>query len=154
MPVIFLAMTQKAALEEKNKTRQSSRSLPSRLCQIPERSNELLDWIETKHANKELAKQNFTNTDHTFKFYNQMHQDEPLTVLSEPTFSDFYQPSSLQKQGELIFVGSNGDSVSEYFLRHFRSTKQIFWISSILDNSSLNLFFTLETSIFRIPAQP
>ena len=31
-----------------------------------------------------------------------MNQDELLTAPSGPKFSDFYRPSSLQKQGELI----------------------------------------------------
>ena len=52
-----------------------------------------------------LAEQSFTNTDYAFKLYNRLHQDEPLTVPSEPKFSNLYKPISLQKQGELIFLG-------------------------------------------------
>ena len=65
----------------------------------------LLDWIETNRENKELAKQNFTNTDYAFKLYNQAHPK--MTLPKEPKFSDFYQPSEAQKQGELIFVGGS-----------------------------------------------
>jgi len=67
----------------------------------------LLDWIETNRENKELAKQNFTNTDYAFKLYNQAHPEQKMTLPKEPKFSDFYQPSEAQKQGKLIFVGSS-----------------------------------------------
>ena len=67
----------------------------------------LLDWIETNRENKELAKQNFTNTDYAFKLYNQAHPDRKMTLPKEPKFSDFYQPSEAQKQGELLFVGGS-----------------------------------------------
>ena len=66
----------------------------------------LLDWIETQYEIKEQAKQNFMNTAYAIKLYNQMHQDEPLRTPSKPKFSDFYKPSALQKQGELIFVST------------------------------------------------
>ena len=67
----------------------------------------LLDWIETNRENKELAKQTFTNTDYAFKLYNQAHPDQKMTLPKEPKFSDFYQPSEAQKQGELIFVSGS-----------------------------------------------
>ena len=67
----------------------------------------LLDWIETNRENKQLAKQNFTNTDYAFKLYNQANPDQKMTLPEEPKFSDFYQPSKSQKQGELLFVGGS-----------------------------------------------
>ena len=66
---------------------------------------QLLDWIETNREIKNQAKQNFTNTDYTFKLYNQAHPDYKLTQPKEPKFPDMYQPSELQEQGELLFVG-------------------------------------------------
>ena len=51
------------------------------------------------------ADQNFTNTDYAFKLYNQAHPDYKLTQPTKPKFSDMYQPSEVQKQGELLFVG-------------------------------------------------
>ena len=65
----------------------------------------LLDWIQTNREIKEQAKQNFTNTDYAFKLYNKAYPDQRITAPKEPQFSDFYQPSELQKQGELLFVG-------------------------------------------------
>lgn len=46
------------------------------------------------------------NTDYALELYNRMHQDEPLRAPSKPKFSDFYKPSALQKQDELIFVST------------------------------------------------
>ena len=65
---------------------------------------QLPDWIETNREIKDQAKQNFTNTDYALKLYNQAHPDYKLSMLKEPKFSDMYQPSELQKQGELLFV--------------------------------------------------
>ena len=66
---------------------------------------QLLDWIETNRETKAQADQNFTNTDYAFKLYNQAHPDYKLTQPTAPKFSDMYQPSEAQKQGELLFVG-------------------------------------------------
>ena len=66
----------------------------------------LLDWIATNDLVKDQAKQNFIDTDYAFKLYNQTHQNEQITAPKEPKFSDFYQPSKLQKYGELIFIGA------------------------------------------------
>ena len=68
---------------------------------------ELLDWIITNEKMKEQAKQNFTNIDYAFKLYNQAHPDARMTPPKKPKFSDFYQPSEQQKNGELLFVGAS-----------------------------------------------
>ena len=65
---------------------------------------QLFDLIETNREIKAQANQNFANTDYAFKLYNQ-HPDYELTLPEKPKFSDMYQPSELQKQGELLFVG-------------------------------------------------
>ena len=66
---------------------------------------QLIDWIETNREIKAQADQNFTNTDYAFKLYNQAHLDYKLSMPTAPKFLDMYQPSELQKQGELLFVG-------------------------------------------------
>ena len=55
---------------------------------------------------KEQAKQNMTNTDYAFKLYSQVHPDEQMVPPKEPKFSDFYQLSEHQKNGEIAFVGA------------------------------------------------
>ena len=67
----------------------------------------LLDWIAKNAQEKAQAKQNFTNTDYAFKLYNQVHPDALMAPPKEPKFSDFYQPSEQQKNGELLFVGAS-----------------------------------------------
>ena len=55
-PVISLAMTQRPLSKKKKKARQRSRSLPSRLCQIRERSNEA-PWLDWNAARKQRTGQ-------------------------------------------------------------------------------------------------
>ena len=66
----------------------------------------LLDWIATNMKMKEQAEHDFKDTDYAFKLYNQAHPDRPMIPPKEPQFSEFYQPSEEQKQGELLFVGA------------------------------------------------
>ena len=75
------------------------------MAKYPRERTQLFDWIETNREIKAQADQNFTNTDYAFKLYNQGHPDYKLSMPTAPKFSDMYQPSELQKQGELLFVG-------------------------------------------------
>ena len=77
----------------------------------------LNDWIMTNDRIKDEAKENFKNTDYALKLYNKIHQDD--LSLREPQFSDFYQPSAQQKQGEIIYVGASALGIgfaASYFL--------------------------------------
>ena len=67
----------------------------------------LLDWIATNAHIQQQAKQNFTNTDYAFKLYNKAHPDAPMRIPKEPKFSDVYQPSEEQKQGEFPFASAS-----------------------------------------------
>ena len=77
----------------------------------------LNDWIQTNDRIKDEAKQNFANTDFALKLYNKVHQQK-IDHLREPHFSDFYQPSESQKQGELIFVGTSALAIG-FAASHF-----------------------------------
>ena len=96
----------KASHEKKKRLDKDLKAYQAAYAKYQKEITKLLDWMETQHENKELAKQNFTKTHYAFMLYNRMDQDEPLKAPSEPKFSNFYQPSALQKQGELIFVGT------------------------------------------------
>ena len=75
------------------------------------------DWIMTNDRIKDEAKENFKNTDYALKLYNKIHQDD--LSLREPQFSDFYQPSAQQKQGEIIYVGASALAIgfaASYFI--------------------------------------
>ena len=77
----------------------------------------LNDWIMTNDRIKDEAKENFKNTDYALKLYNKIHQDD--LKLREPKFSDFYQPSAQQKQGEIIYVRASALAIgfaASYFI--------------------------------------
>ena len=95
------------ALAEKTRHDKALEANEAAQARYSQERTKLLDWMETNRENKQLAKQNFTNTDYAFKLYNQAHPDGKMTLPKEPKFSDFYQPSEAQKQGELLFVGSS-----------------------------------------------
>ena len=94
-----------AALAEKTRHDRALEDYQAAVAKYKGKSTQLLDWIETNREIKDQAKQNFTNTDYAFKLYNQAHPDYKLSMPKEPKFLDMYQPSDLQKQGELLFVG-------------------------------------------------
>ena len=96
----------KAALEEKKRHDKALESYNAAYTKHTRDRTKLLDLIETNAQIKAEAKQNFTNTDYAFKLYNQAHPDERMIPPKEPKFSDFYQPSEQQKNGELMFVGA------------------------------------------------
>ena len=78
---------------------------------------QLNDWIMTNDRIKDEAKENFKNTDYALKLYNKIHQED--LSLREPQFSDFYQPSAQQKQGEIIYVGASALAIgfaASYFI--------------------------------------
>ena len=96
--------TWQAALAEKTRHDKALEAYQAAMAKYTRERTQLLDWIETNREIKDQAKQNFTNTDYAFKLYNQAHPDYKLSMPKEPKLSDMYQPSDLQKQGEL-FVG-------------------------------------------------
>ena len=95
-----------AAVEEKVHHDKALESYQEVYAKNEKDRTKLLDWIATNEQIKEQAKQNFTDTDYAFKLYNQVHPDKNTLPPREPKFSDFYQPSDQQKQGELLFVGT------------------------------------------------
>jgi len=96
----------KAALEEEEPHDRALEAYQAAYAKYTRDRTKLLDWIETNAEIKAQAKQNFINTDYAFKLYNKAHPDERIIPPKEPQFSDFYQPSEQQKNGELLFVGT------------------------------------------------
>ena len=91
-----------AALAEKTR---HDKALEAYQAAIEKYTRERTQLLETNREIKAQENQNFTNTDYAFKLYNQAHPDYKLTQPTKPKFSDMYQPSEMQKQGELLFVG-------------------------------------------------
>ena len=96
----------KATKEEKVRHDKALEAYQAAYAKYTRDRTKLLDWIATNTQIKEQVKQNFTNIDYAFKLYNQAHQDQQMKPPKEPKFSDFYQPTEQQKQGELLFVGA------------------------------------------------
>ncbi|PFX12923.1 Uncharacterized protein K02A2.6 [Stylophora pistillata] len=61
-----------------------------------ENRTKLLDWISANDRIKKEANQNFVDTDYALKLYNKAHSEE--LDMKEPHFSNFYKPSTQQKQ--------------------------------------------------------
>ena len=80
----------KAALDEKTRHDKAIEDYQAAMVKYTRDRTKLLNWIETN-------REDFTNTDYAFKLYNQAHPDQQITPPKEPQFSDFYQPSELQK---------------------------------------------------------
>ena len=55
---------------------------------------ELLDWVASQDTDQALA------------LYNQTHRAK-VALPKEPKFSDYYNPSPQQKNGELLFIGAS-----------------------------------------------
>ena len=94
----------KAALEEKTRHDKALEAHQVSMAKYTRERTKILDWINTNKEIKGHAQKNFTNTDYAFKLYNQEHPDQRLTLPKKPNFNDMFQPSELQKQGELLFV--------------------------------------------------
>jgi len=62
------------------------------------------DWLTTQYERKNIADNNLRNTDHNFKLYRDVHPESNINK-QEPQFSDYYKPSSKQKQYEILYVG-------------------------------------------------
>ena len=75
-----------------------------------ENREKLLDWQEQNRENKEIASQNFKDTDEALKLYNRTHQEK--IDINEPVFSDYYKPSKDQKFYEMIYVAGGITFVS------------------------------------------
>ena len=96
----------KAVLEEKKRHDKALEDYQAAYGKYTHDRTQLLHWIVTNAQTKEQAKQNMTNMDYAFKLYSQAHPDKQMVPPKEPKFSDFYQPSEQQKNGELPFVGA------------------------------------------------
>ncbi|KAL9954763.1 hypothetical protein ACROYT_G042338 [Oculina patagonica] len=119
-----------AALKEKERHDKALEAYQAAYAKYSRDRTKLLDWIQTNAEIKEQAKQNFTNTDYAFKLYNQAHPDKQMIPPKEPKFSDFYQPSEQQKQGELMFVGAGALALG-HVVTHARSARMDAKISKV-----------------------
>ena len=95
-------------LEEKTRRDKAREAYQEAISKYTSHSTKLLDWIETNWEMKEQAKQNFTNTEHAFKPYNQAHPDRQILSaqknLNSLTFIS--QASSRNKASCLLLAAA------------------------------------------------
>jgi 2-polyprenyl-6-methoxyphenol hydroxylase-like FAD-dependent oxidoreductase len=60
------------------------------------------DWLTKEYTDKKQADENLNSTDQALSLYRKTHPD---IDFNKPQFSDFYKPSSKQKQYEMMYVG-------------------------------------------------
>ena len=63
------------------------------------------DWLNEQYINKKQADENLNSTDQAFILYKKAHPDVKFNIDDKPEFSDYYKPSSKQKQYEMIYIG-------------------------------------------------
>ena len=94
-----------AALDEKTRHDKALEAYQAAMAKYSRERTQLLDCVETNREIKEHAQKSsrtpITRSSSTIK----RTPTIKLTMPREPKFSDMYQPSSLQKQGPLRFVG-------------------------------------------------
>ena len=67
----------------------------------------VLDWYSQRRDEKDRAGQDLANTDEALKLYNRVHEavDQPQVSLGkEPSWGNYYKPSSSQKTAEIVYV--------------------------------------------------
>jgi len=88
----------KVALGEKTRHDKALETYQADMAIYTRDRTKLLNWIETNREIKELAKQNFTNTDYAFKLRNQAHPDRLITPPKNLNFLTFIDPVSCRNK--------------------------------------------------------
>ena len=68
-----------------------------------QRRQKRFDYINKTLRQQKYAEQTFSDLDNAGKLYYEVTGNR-LSPLKEPKFSDYYNPSTKQKNGELVFV--------------------------------------------------
>ena len=67
----------------------------------------VMDWYSQRKDKENIAAHDLTNTDEALKLYNRVHEavDQPqISLGKEPSWGNYYKPSSSQKTGEIVYV--------------------------------------------------
>ena len=67
----------------------------------------VMDWYSQRRDKEDIASRDMGNTDDALKLYNRVHEavDQPqITLGKEPSWGEYYKPSSSQKTGEIVYV--------------------------------------------------
>lgn len=101
------------ALEEKKRHDLALEKYEKDYQKYNEEREKLQDWIDFNFKKKQNADESFAETDSAIKLYNQAHgSNQQLTFEKQPKFSDYFQPSDLQKQSEMLFVSGGAAALA------------------------------------------
>ena len=67
----------------------------------------VLDWYSQRRDQQDVAAHDLSDTDAALKLYNRVHEavDQPqISLGKEPSWGEYYKPSSSQKTGEIVYV--------------------------------------------------
>ena len=67
----------------------------------------VMDWYSQRRDQQDIAAHDLGNTDEALKLYNRVHEavDQPQVSLGkEPSWGEYYKPSSSQKTGEIVYI--------------------------------------------------
>ena len=64
----------------------------------------VVDWASKRREGKYLASEDLTNTDNALSLYNKFHPDNRIDTRPKPRLENYYEPSSKQRTGEIVYV--------------------------------------------------
>ena len=70
-----------------------------------QKRTERLDWVNNQLKQENDAKYEFANLDAAMREYARIKGKNLESFQTEPTINDFYHPSKMQQNRELIFIG-------------------------------------------------
>ena len=91
-------------VEEQKRHDKAMEQLQTAQAEWSERRTERLDWINKKLREQHQAVQDFHDTDAAWREYTRITGEILDPLEPEPQLSDFYTPSSAQKDREISFV--------------------------------------------------
>ena len=87
---------------------------------LSQKRTERLDWINKKLREQNQAVQDFHDADVAWREYTRLTGETLDPLGPEPQLSDFYTPSSVQKDREIVFIvlGMTATGLVAYKIAH------------------------------------
>ena len=101
---LFSKLDQGDTAEEKKRHDKAMEQLQSAQAEWSQKRTERLDWINKKLREQHQAVQDFHNADVAWREYTRITGETLDPLVPEPQLSDFYTPSSAQKDREIVFI--------------------------------------------------
>ena len=101
---LFSKLDQGDTAEEQKRHDKAMEQLQSAQAEWSQKRTERLDWINKKLREQYQAVQDFHNADVAWREYTRITGETLDPLVPEPQLSDFYTPSSAQKDREIVFI--------------------------------------------------